>query len=94
MLFALLPPREYYLEPIPMEAFRTLYLAVYLNAFVDVGHAWDDRYAAVNPLANTWLTGYGLGLDVVTSYDQVIRLEVARNGLAENGFYLHFSHPF
>ncbi len=94
VLFALLPPREYYLEPIPMEAFRTLYLAVYLNAFVDVGHAWDDRYAAVNPLANTWLTGYGLGLDVVTSYDQVIRLEVARNGLAENGFYLHFSHPF
>ncbi len=94
VLFALLPAHEYYLEPVPVEAFRTLYLALYLNGFVDVGRAWDDHYAAVNPLANTWLTGYGLGLDLVTSYDMVVRLECARNGLGESGFYLHFSHPF
>jgi outer membrane protein assembly factor BamA len=94
VLFALMPPREYYLEPVPLEAFRTLYIAIYLNAFADVGRAWDDRRGLVNPLANTWLHGYGLGLDLVSSYDQVLRLEYSRNGLAETGFYLHFSQPF
>lgn len=92
--FAVLPPREYHIAPMPLEAFRTLYLALYLNAFVDVGRAWDTRYATVNPLANTWLHGYGLGLNLVSSYDQVLRVEYARNGLAEGGFYLHFQQPF
>ncbi len=82
------------MEVVPLESFRTLYLAVYLNAFADVGCVWDDRYGAVNPLSNTWQQGYGLGLDIVSSYDQVLRLEYTINGLSETGFYLHFSQPF
>ena len=94
LLFALIKPREYYLEPIPLEAFRTLYVAVYLNAFIDAGYTWDDLYAGPNPLANEWLGGYGLGLDLVTSYDQVLRVEYSVNALAEGGLFLHFSQPF
>lgn len=94
VLFALVQPREYRMEAMPLEPFRTLYLAVYLNAFVDVGRVWDDRYAAANPLSNTWQQGAGLGLDIVSSYDQVLRLEYAVNRLSETGFYLHFSQPF
>lgn len=94
VLFALVQPREYYLNPIPLEAFRTLYVAVYLHAFVDAGYAWDDRYAAQNPLANTVLTGTGVGLDLVSSYDQVLRLEYSVNGRSETGLYLHFNQPF
>ncbi|MBK8339806.1 MAG: hypothetical protein IPK99_07315 [Flavobacteriales bacterium] len=41
----------------PMEAFRTLHLAIYLNAFADMGHVWDTRCAALNPLANQCLNG-------------------------------------
>jgi outer membrane protein assembly factor BamA len=94
VLFALLAPQDYRVEPIPWEPFRTLHLAVYLNAFMDQGYVWDHRYAAVNPLANSWLRGYGLGLDLVTSYDQVLRVEYAVNALSETAFYLHFSQPF
>lgn len=94
VLFALLKPRTFRAEPIPFEAFRTLYLAIYLNAFTDQGYVADHRHALANPLANHWQQAYGLGLDIVTSYDQVLRLEYAVNGLSETGFYLHFTQPF
>jgi hypothetical protein len=81
-------------EAIPFEAFRTLYVAVYLNAFTDQGYVADAVNGAANPLANQWQQGYGLGLDLVTSYDQVLRMEWAVNRLSETGFYLHFTQPF
>ena len=77
-----------------MEAFRTLYFAVYINAFSDLGRVWDPRYASANFLANRWINGNGIGLDVVTSYDQVIRGEYSVNALGEHGFFLHFTQPF
>lgn len=94
LLFALVKPRTYRVEAIPFEAFRTLYVAVYLNAFTDQGYVADAVNGAANPLANQWQQGYGLGLDLVTSYDQVLRMEWAVNRLAETGFYLHFTQPF
>jgi outer membrane protein assembly factor BamA len=93
-ILQLVKPREYRLEAVPMEAFRTLYFALYLNAYVDAGHVWDDLYGAMNPLGNNWLGGYGLGLDLVTSYDQVLRGEYSVNLLGEHGFFLHFTQPF
>ena len=94
IFFALLKPRTFQADFIPFRAFRTLYLAVYLNAFSDQGYVWDERNGALNPLANHWQQSYGLGLDIVTSYDQVLRLEYAVNGLSETGLYLHFTQPF
>lgn len=94
VLFALVKPRAYRVEAIPFEAFRTFHLAVYLNAFTDQGQVWDERRDGLNFLANRWQQGYGLGLDIVTSYDQVLRLEGTVNGLSETGFYLHFTQPF
>lgn len=94
VLWALYRPREFTLAPVRNEQFRTLYLAVYLNAFVDAGRVWDSRYGGVNPLNNTWQQAAGLGLDLVTSYDQVFRIEYTVNRRNEQTFYLHFAHPF
>jgi outer membrane protein assembly factor BamA len=94
LLFALVRPFNFRVEPIPLEAFRTIHLAVYINAFTDQGQVWDDRPGLDEPLSNHWQQAYGLGLDVVTSYDQVLRLEYAVNGRSETGFYLHFTQPF
>lgn len=93
-ILQLISPREYRLEPIPLEAFRTLYVALYLNAFVDAGRVWDDLYSDRNALSRDWMGGYGLGLDLVTSYDQVLRGEYSVNILGEHGFFLHFTQPF
>lgn len=93
-LFALFKPKTFRVEFIPIESFRTVYFALYLDAFVDAGYVWDSRYADQNFLANSPMSGYGLGLDLVTSYDQVARLEYTFNALGESGFFLHFTHPF
>lgn len=94
LVWQLFKPRTRRAEFVPAEAFRTLYLALYLNVFADAGRVWDSRYAAANPLAGQWLSGYGAGLDLVTSYDQVLRVEYSLNALGERGLYLHFTQPF
>lgn len=94
VIFQLIAPRTYRIEAVPLEAFRTLHFALYLDLFADAGHVWDGRYAAANPLANGPMSGYGAGLDLVTSYDQVVRGEYTLNALGEHGFFLHFTQPF
>lgn len=94
LILQLIKPRTYRLEAMPLEAFRTFYLALYLDLFVDAGYVWDSRYAEPNFLANQWMSGYGAGLDLVTSYDQVVRGEYTLNALGEHGFFLHFTQPF
>ncbi len=94
VVLQLFRPRTQRVEAMPLEAFRTLYFALYLDLFVDAGRVWDGRYSAANFLANEWMSGYGAGLDLVTSYDQVVRGEYTFNALGEHGFFLHFTQPF
>lgn len=94
VVFQLVKPRTQRVEAMPLEAFRTLYIALYLDVFADAGRVWDSRYAEQNFLANEWMSGYGVGLDLVTSYDQVVRGEYTLNALGEHGFFLHFTQPF
>lgn len=92
VLWALLKPHDYAF--MKNDNFKTLYLAIYLNAFSDFGYVRDSRYSGRNPLANELQQGYGLGVNVVTSYDQVMRVEYAINSQEERAFYLHFAQPF
>jgi outer membrane protein assembly factor BamA len=94
LIFQLVRPRTKRIEAIPVDAFRTLYFALYLNVYSDAGRVWDSRYADQNFLANRWMNGNGVGLNLVTSYDQVIRGEYSLNTLGEHGFFLHFTQPF
>lgn len=93
-IFQLVEPVVRRVESVPLEAFRTLYFALYLDLFVDAGRVWDQRYAEVNFLEDRWLSGYGIGIDLVSSYDQVVRGEYTLNALGEHGFFLHFTQPF
>jgi hypothetical protein len=96
VLWALLKPRDYVWKSMRSDNFRNLYLAVYLNPFVDFGYVWDDRYQSngSNFLANDMQVSAGIGLNVVTIYDQIMRIEYAVNNKDYSGFYLHFAQPF
>ncbi len=94
VLFALVRPRTYRVEAIPIESFRTLHIAMYFNAYTDMGRVWDSRYAAQNSLNDQWQRGHGIGVNLVTSYDQVVRFEYSINALGEHGSFLHFTQPF
>jgi outer membrane protein assembly factor BamA len=93
-IWALVKPREYVFSGMKNDNFSSLYLAIYLNTFADFGHVWDSRYGEKNFLANELQSGYGLGVNVVSSYDQVMRIEFAVNAMEERAFYLHFAQPF
>jgi len=90
--FALIPRKEIDLGFGP-KTFTRLHFASYLNVFMDAGRVWDRLYASENDLSNEWMIGLGAGLDLVSYYDSVIRLEYSVNGQGRTGFYLHFVQP-
>ncbi len=77
--------------PLPLNKFNTFHYAFYANIYGDAGYADDHMYAGANPLANTFLYGYGVGIDYVTYYDIILRLECSVNKMKEIGFFVHFN---
>jgi len=76
---------------IPMKEFRNVPVSVYLNAYADWGIVFSNTYTPDNAnVLNKPLIGYGMGMDIVTYYDQVLRLEYSFNKFGQSGFYVHF----
>lgn len=94
MKYNLLKKREKEFSFIPVKKFNKLHYALYLNAFVDGGYAEDNLYSEQNKLSNKIIIGYGLGLDFVSYYDIVLRLEYSFNIESENGFFVQFKKAF
>ncbi len=70
--------------------FSTVPLQIYLKSYADFGWVKDTSFGHLNPQLNDkLLSGVGVGLDFVTFYDAVIRLEYSYNQLNEHGFFLH-----
>ncbi len=91
--FALLPTRNVRANFVPLEKFRNIPFAFYLNVFGDAGYVRDRQWPELNPIGNEWEFGYGVGIDYVTYYSLVFRLEYSFNKFGENGFFLHFTAP-
>lgn len=91
--FTLVPERATQIKFVPTEKFSRIPFAFYLNLFADAGYVYDNQFKNVNPLGNRWLSGYGIGLDYVTYYDIVFRIEYTFNDKGENGLFLHFTAP-
>lgn len=91
--YTLLPKKEIEVPFIPLKKFATIPYAFYLNLFSDVGYVSDDQFKATNKLNNSWQYSYGAGIDFVTYYDMIFRLEYSINKLGESGFFLHFTSP-
>jgi hypothetical protein len=97
--FALIPQRVAQLGFIRSAKFNTIPLALYMNAFVDLGYVYhyqvsaSNGFSTGNTLENSLLIGYGMGLDFTTYYDIVVRLEGSMNRWLKPGVYLHFIAP-
>ena len=85
-------PKKTILPLVRNPGISNFHYAFYLNIFTDIGYVGDD-YFNNNLLANNTMVGYGVGLDFVTYYDKVIRVEFSTNKLNEFGFFLHFVQP-
>jgi hypothetical protein len=87
--FAIVPQRVSVLKFIPTEKFNKIPWAVYLSLFNDFGYVSGDA-ANGNDLQNTIMWGYGAGINLVTYYDIVWRIEYSFNQKGEGGFFVHF----
>ena len=79
----------------PLPQFSTVPLDMYLNTYIDHGYLSNTiRYEQSDRLANQYLMGYGVGLDIVTFYDFVFRAEHSWRIDGKRGFYFHIRSAF
>jgi hypothetical protein len=91
--FELVPKKVVHASFIPFPKFATIPFAFYLNLFADGAYVKDAQYADrySNVLPNSWLAGYGAGIDFVSYYDIVFRFEYSFNKFGESGIFIHFT---
>lgn len=88
--FALVPTRINKLPLVPTPKFNTIHWAIYANIYTDFGYVHENAPYNSGKLSNSLLIGSGAGLDFVTYYDKVFRLEYSFNRMMEHGVFLHF----
>lgn len=92
--YQLLKTKIINLKFLPLSKFNRIPVAFYLNLYYDGAYVSENRQDMMTTLNNNYIYGGGIGLDFVTYYDQVIRLEYSMNMMREHGFFLHFTAPF
>lgn len=90
--FELFPQTKFDLKFIPTDKFSKIHLALYVNLFFDTGYV-DSDYTFSNSITNEWLYTGGVGLDLVTYYDKVLRFEYSLNKFGEHGIFFHLGAP-
>ena len=91
--FAILNPVTKYIPFIKNERFGKIHFAMYANLFFDCAYSWKMPVNQTSFLDNKFIFGTGIGLDFVTYYDKVLRLECGVNDMGEMGFFIHFVAP-
>ena len=90
----LIKPTVKTLPLIKMEQFNKVHYAVYINVFADAGYVNNEFPDPTNTMVNNWQFSTGVGIDFVTYYDQVMRIDYAINRIGEKGLFFHIETPF
>lgn len=73
--------------------FNRIPIEIYINMFFDAGYV-SDRFEIYktnsNTLVNKLMYSSGAGIDFITYYDKVLRIDYSFNGLGENGLFIHW----
>ena len=73
--------------------FTKIHFSLYAKLTYDIGYVHNSYRAETNNLANTFLWGSGIGLDLVTYYDIILNCSYAINKMGEGGFYFGIKAP-
>jgi len=80
--------------PIVIQGHDKIPFRILLKAYGDIGYAYDKHPTGFSSLTNKWLRSYGVGIDVISFYDVVLRFEYSFNQLNERGLFLHSGSDF
>jgi hypothetical protein len=61
----------------------------YLKAYGDAGYIYNKNNIMSNDLNNRLIYSGGVGLDIISIYDIVLRVEYSFNQKGENGLFIH-----
>ncbi len=90
--------RTWQWEDMPVSQFQYLPLSVFVKIYADFGYVRNYpyyNYLNVNQrLTDRWLYGAGVGLDLVSSYDVVLRFEYSFNAEGRSGLFFHIKKEF
>lgn len=90
--------KTYDWKSMSVRQFRHVPIAIYAKVYGDFGYVENYKiYEQSNQntlLSNRFLTGAGFGIDVVGSYDAVIRFEYSFNAIGASGFFIHIKREF
>jgi outer membrane protein assembly factor BamA len=89
-----LPKKVYNFSFLSAEKFNKTFLAGYINLFFDVGYVNTSIDYRNDFMTNKILYSGGIGIDFVTYYDKILRINYAINNFKEINLYLHFNIPF
>lgn len=81
------------INPIKSKTHNKIPLRVFLKGFSDVGYAYSKNFGN-SVLNNKLLRTWGFGVDIVTFYDVVVRLEYSFNHLGDRGLFFHTQTDF
>ncbi len=87
--FELIPTKTANINFISLNQFSKIHYALYVKAFSDIGYAYKSNPHFSNNLSNTFLYGYGVGVDFVTYYDKVLSINYSVNKFGTTGVYFH-----
>jgi hypothetical protein len=87
--------RAYNWRAMPIPQFRHIPLAIYLKTYADVGYVSNYPHYEINSrLTNKLLSGVGFGIDIVGSYDTVLRFEYTYNAEGNRGLFFNLKKEF
>jgi outer membrane protein assembly factor BamA len=90
--------RVWHLSDMPVKQFRHFPLDVYVKTYADFGYVRNyplyEMLKTNTTLSDRLLAGAGFGLDFVTFYDTVLRLEYSITREGTHGFFLNIGKEF
>lgn len=88
--YSILSKKYINLNFIKSSKFNKIPLSIYAGPHLDMGIAWPKLDYTTNSLQNKFLKGYGIGIDFITYYDKVLRIEYTVGEKNTAGFFIHF----
>lgn len=73
------------------KTYSAIPVRIYLKAYGDIGYAYNKQNYTGNILTNKLLYTGGVGLDVVTIYDMILRFEFSFNQIRERSLFIHMN---
>jgi outer membrane protein assembly factor BamA len=81
-------------NPFPSKTHDRIPFRIYLKTYTDLGYASIANPLPTNTLNNRLLKTWGFGIDIVSIYDFVFKIEYSFNQLNNHGLYLQSRNDF